>query len=315
VANIVATFIERKDNEMQSDRVFSTKEGGPNPSRQGSNLAPRSLHGTISPGLQLSTAQAKEAFNLEKRALNHLMRIETLRRQCPMVDIQVPVQVRCEVLPANWTVVGAGARARLQQTLTRRGAYPLQRPFNPWSMSADFFKLRRGNLEALVAFLEKYGQFSDDPPEDPEEYWQVQDDLRDILLDKGFYYGFLRDKIDRLFKQPYAVTFPWSSYEKVWTGRGKPKKTLLPRLTINVSCCLEALRLSVEIDMVRGVKFRQCARKDCCAPYTVETRHKRKYCTQYCAHLASVRRSAVKATSGKKSGSIRRRVKGSDRPV
>ncbi len=73
-----------------------------------------------------------------------------------MVDVQIPVQVRCEVLPANWTVVGNGTQARLQQTLNRRATYP-PRPFNPWSMRADFFKLRRGNLDALVAFLEKYG--------------------------------------------------------------------------------------------------------------------------------------------------------------
>ena len=118
--------------------------------------------------------------------------------------------------------------------------------------------------------------------------------MRDILLDKSFYYGFLRDKIDRLFKEPYSVIFPWSSHKKAWTGRRKPRTSLMPRLTINVPCCLEALRLSVEIDMVRGVKFRQCARKDCRAPYPVETRHKRRYCSQHCAHLVSVRRSAVK---------------------
>src|SRR5262249_52757525 len=130
-----------------------------------------------------------ESFDLEKRALNELARVEKLRRQCPMVDVKIPVQVRCEVLPAHWVIVRVGNEARLQQKIMRSAVHPLPRPFNPWKMRADFFKLRRGNLEKLVAFLEKYGRFSDDPPEDPEKYWLVQDDLRDILLDKSFYYG------------------------------------------------------------------------------------------------------------------------------
>lgn len=54
--------------------------------------------------------------------------------------------------------------------------------------------------------------------------------------------------------------------------------------------CEHAIKTSITVDFLRGVKFGICARPDCRRPFARERKGK-IYCQQYCAHLESVRRS------------------------
>jgi hypothetical protein len=51
-----------------------------------------------------------------------------------------------------------------------------------------------------------------------------------------------------------------------------------------------AILISIYLDHLRGARFRFCARPDCRMPFEIETRHARRYCREYCAHLESLRR-------------------------
>jgi hypothetical protein len=56
---------------------------------------------------------------------------------------------------------------------------------------------------------------------------------------------------------------------------------------------LDALLASVHIDCIRGARFKRCARRDCPEKdriFELDSNHARKYCSPYCAHLASLRR-------------------------
>ncbi|SRR6266496_754644 len=57
-----------------------------------------------------------------------------------------------------------------------------------------------------------------------------------------------------------------------------------------VAEAVSAILLTIYIDHLRGLRFRFCARRDCRRPFEIRSRHKRKYCQQYCAHLESLRR-------------------------
>lgn len=60
---------------------------------------------------------------------------------------------------------------------------------------------------------------------------------------------------------------------------------------------VQAMIASIQLDLLRGATFRHCAREDCkSAPFTVETRHNRIYCTPDCAHLVAVRNSRARAS-------------------
>jgi hypothetical protein len=62
--------------------------------------------------------------------------------------------------------------------------------------------------------------------------------------------------------------------------------------------CEFAMRMTITIDLLQKVKFRICAREDCTAPFAV-TDPRKKFCTQDCAHLVSVREQRNKAKRGK----------------
>jgi hypothetical protein len=53
---------------------------------------------------------------------------------------------------------------------------------------------------------------------------------------------------------------------------------------------VSAILTTIEIDHLRGGKFGACHRSDCPKFFEITSRHKRKYCSQACAHLVSVRR-------------------------
>ena len=59
---------------------------------------------------------------------------------------------------------------------------------------------------------------------------------------------------------------------------------------IRVLEAVSAILVTIYIDHLRGLRFRFCARRDCRRPFEITSRHKRKYCQQYCAHLESLRR-------------------------
>jgi hypothetical protein len=51
-----------------------------------------------------------------------------------------------------------------------------------------------------------------------------------------------------------------------------------------------AILATIYVDHLHGTKFGFCHRHDCRMPYKIESKHNRKYCSQYCAHLESLRR-------------------------
>jgi len=69
-----------------------------------------------------------------------------------------------------------------------------------------------------------------------------------------------------------------------------------PFFCLLTDACQHAIRMTVTIDLLRRLTFKTCARRDCGLPFPVTSKHRREYCSQYCAHLESVRRSRKTTT-------------------
>lgn len=64
-----------------------------------------------------------------------------------------------------------------------------------------------------------------------------------------------------------------------------------PRGVIETITGREMLIATIHLDLLRGGKFQVCKRRDCAIPFSVKSKHKRKYCSWDCGHIESVRRA------------------------
>ena len=67
-----------------------------------------------------------------------------------------------------------------------------------------------------------------------------------------------------------------------------------PHLLQTDASLKEAILTTVTLDFLRGFHFEPCARHDCGLPFLVDDKRK-QFCSQYCGHLVSLRRTREKA--------------------
>jgi hypothetical protein len=181
-----------------------------------------------------------------------------------------------------------------------------------WACREQFFKLPQ-TKDAYVAFLNKVGLWF--PPAVSRETAMAPN------CDESHTYP-AKDVLARLFmvgnvwafrgalKQ--SLAFPDEFIEAyAHSEKGKTSKSFLskfeldgsvPVAVIETTCFQELLIATVCADIIRGFKFQFCRRKDCRIPFAAETAHRRKFCSQYCGHLESVR----KQRRNKKKKTVRR---------
>lgn len=112
-----------------------------------------------------------------------------------------------------------------------------------------------------------------------------------------------------------VVTFPkLSTRESGWLT-GYPDRIMIQadgespvssgrqklRAEIGADSTLEAILATAYIDGLRGINYQLCALSDCSTVYEVGSKHERQYCSNYCAHKASVRRRRAEAKALKES--------------
>lgn len=98
----------------------------------------------------------------------------------------------------------------------------------------------------------------------------------------------------------HKIEFYWKGTPPVdWFGA----KNLAVIETTNA---VAAILTTIELDHLRGMRFGSCARQDCPRFFEIRSKHNQAYCSQPCAHLASIRRmrerkkAALKARASNK---------------
>jgi len=150
--------------------------------------------------------------------------------------------------------------------LGQRGSQNITDANDAWRLRDALLKLEPTSSNVL-AFLNRWGRWTYD------DYTQLHE-----ILD-------FRKKIRRALLSPPDEWL--SGYE---SNVDPLTRSQYPNLSIHTDICVEAIRATVTLDLLRKTKFKTCLRSDCRQPFQVTSRHWRKYCCQYCAHLESLRR-------------------------
>lgn len=145
-----------------------------------------------------------------------------------------------------------------------------------WEMRGEFLKLKP-DPSAILDFLNSWGpwrstdQFS-------QNYWRHAR-LNEIISSHQRWIRALSSPPEQWFK--FAG---WSHSISAKAG--------FPPFWVSTEGCKTAIDTTITIDFLNGVRFAVCQRPDCNGTkyFAITTEHSRKYCSQYCGHIESVRR-------------------------
>jgi hypothetical protein len=118
----------------------------------------------------------------------------------------------------------------------------------------------------------------------PQEFAMIQDYVRRMVITRNL-----------TLPTPWPGRQAWP-YEIAF-GRSRSGS----RAHVLVTGTYRSILATVQFKLAQGAKFRICSRKDCRLPFEITSRHTRRFCTQYCAHITSLRqRRKVERTSKRK---------------
>lgn len=243
-----------------------------------------------------------------------------IKRSQIMTQLEIPVRLRFFRVPTQWTMRMVPPEAPDHDahlfafptviTDSSLDAFPLTER-DAWTCREEFLSLRVGDSDGLREFLESVGLwFSSE--HDPISHrsreitahlkkgnptpiavaglWRFQRSLRESLLKK------------KAFKETYApvVGRPLTALQLLNESREGieyPLRVELTNVVAGVVTLTDAYRMllaTVFFDVARGIRFKTCQRKDCRRPFPLVSKHEKKFCDPYCAHITAVRRDRQK---------------------
>jgi hypothetical protein len=215
-------------------------------------------------------------------------------------DFQLPIAFKFMRVPIHWELQATVGGGRL---VGKRQGRPAQE-IDGWESRREFLSLPEDD-EALCKFANKVGLWDANPAYEggPTQKYIVVPHEREISLPKTIYewtaraWGLRKAILNDLESKRFIAL-----YASPGSNRGSGLVPELPfRFKLNAKAAMglvttvsfwEMLLTTIYIDIARGFRFARCQRQDCNGErvFSVETEHKRKYCSQYCGHLESMRR-------------------------
>jgi hypothetical protein len=228
----------------------------------------------------------------------------------PKVEIIVGIPVTVEYLatPCKWEIKPhpdvwesqAGVRVHPERFFESGLVWPAG-PFDAWKVRDEFLSLRAD--QEFLDFLNKVGPFAGGG--EFSGLWAASD----FKLWQEMFREFLKrspaswDQVVEEVFEPETVTpvsemvsiilettnrftllFHWKGTQEI-AWRGAQHIAALEAKDV-----VTAILATIYVDHLHGTKFGFCRRHDCRKAYKIESNHIRKYCSQYCAHLESLRR-------------------------
>lgn len=186
---------------------------------------------------------------------------------------------------------------------------------NPWTLRSDFLMSPDAGGLDLESFAHKYGCFAErgvltgSAAQDSEV--RIASLMAEAEEGNPIGWDYLEQWRDFVRKLLLTPRQDWQTLEKQY-GKFKLRTALnfamrftieydsssRPYAVITVPYALNAILATIQIDMLDGLEFRECARPDCNAPPFKRTSgHERKYCSEGCAHLEAVRAHRSRQTT------------------
>ena len=240
-----------------------------------------------------------------------------------MTRITLPMRVRFLRVPVRWELREIRSES---QGAPRIWAFPTViddgtldcfklKERDAWDCREEFLAIPVGDNEKMRLYLESVGIWFDDRNEYENQVsevaqhraaghphavtikglWLFQSVLKRSLINKKAFvkkYGLALSRpetgLQLLNESKKVMEFPLSM------ELGKAATGVIP-----LDDAFRMLLATVFIDVARGIRFKVCQRKDCRKPFPLESKHKKKFCCWYCAHITTVRRNRPRS-EGKK---------------
>jgi len=232
-----------------------------------------------------------------------------------MTRITLPMRVRFLRVPVRWELREIRSES---QGAPRIWAFPTVvddgtldsfklKERDAWDCREEFLAIPDGDNEKMRLYLESVGIWLDDRNEYENQVrevaehrraghphpvaisglWKFQSMLKRSLINKrafvekyGLALGRPETGLQLLNESKKVMAFPLSM------ELGKAATGVIP-----LDDAFRMLLATIFIDVARGIRFKVCARKDCQKPFPLESKHHRKFCCWYCAHITTVRRN------------------------
>jgi len=209
--------------------------------------------------------------------------------------LSIPVSITFRILPCRWMV----------RKETYNSKEFVGKPSAPNGVCLDAYEVREeflkvSNPDEILGFLNKTGVFKIFPATRTtvENFHDWQAQVRLLMTHSPVNW---KERISDDFlwlmsrNDAFKIRFAWTA--EGYSGN------------IWVGLTLVAILATIHLDHLRKAEFRFCSREDCGMPYEITSHHERKYCTEYCAHIESVRKTRARQRAERLSSGTRKGTK------
>jgi hypothetical protein len=227
----------------------------------------------------------------------------------------LPIRFRFFKFPVVWDAVtektGNGQTVRSVRGRIENWRYPNEVPLselNGWELRKEFFAIPIHDEKRLLLFLNKVGEWSLASEVPGTRYWLNLRNKETRIPLKQFWYfrehlkSALRRQTKGTFIKDLASALPQPKTLHELVSHLRSQNEFLCRFEMGgIPTCVflatdarQMLIATVFADLIKGIRFKDCKRKDCPNLFPIESRHKRWFCSQECGHLFYVRQKRAR---------------------
>ncbi len=223
-------------------------------------------------------------------------------------SLSIPIQFHIGSSRLDWRIVHQDGATLFVGSGQSGASLPNIDLGDAWDLVRQYLSVRAQDEQAVLRFLAAHGGFK--TPEGSTTTGRVKkmeaslrSDQLEVVLDFFTIQDFatIQDYVRRMLiaRNPTLPT-PWprgsaQRYEIAFADDRSGSKA-----HVLVRGVFPSILAIVQFKLVQGANFRVCARKDCRLPFEITSRHNRRFCTQYCAHITSLRQRRKLETKRKK---------------
>jgi hypothetical protein len=217
----------------------------------------------------------------------------------------LPIHFHIGSYKLNWKIVrDEDIVMFVGSALTGRGPSEFIPINDGWELVRQFLSVKTGDEHGILSFLLAHGRFRAPRGSQTSKDVEVEKVPGELVLETISLQEFaaIQDYVRRtLLNGNPTLPTPWEAkdiqkYEVAFAGTRSGTQA-----HVRVYETFPSIFATVQFKLAQGARFRRCYRKDCRLPFEVTSRHPRRFCTQYCAHITSLRQRR-KAERSKKRG-------------
>jgi len=206
--------------------------------------------------------------------------------------LSIPIRLNAYSCQLHWEIRRKDAEIGLEGKWRGPTTSPPLKIADGWELTRRFLSLNPDDAKAILDFLNEFGEFepaftltfSPHRSTDLGAYTVVSERItKDEVVQRQDY---LRRML--LSADP-VLAMPWRKNDVQQCLMVFTRTRAGPQAEVAVRGIFSTMLATIQFKLLQGAKFKTCSRKDCRLPFEVESRHKRRFCSQYCAHITSLR--------------------------